>query len=176
MNHYLIVLKKYAVFSGRASRKEFWYFTLFDGLIQLLLLYLIGEFSLLGKFYAPLWLLEWPYWAYILISTVLSGVVWYFWIYVLAVMVPRIAVLIRRMHDVGKSAWYLFIVLIPVYGVIKLLILLASDSQNSESPHSLHPEGKNDPDDDDKKSSYCTKCGKKKDDDSKFCTNCGNKN
>ncbi len=175
MNYYLTVLKKYAVFNGRAQRKEFWYFVLFDGLIQLILLYLIGEFSILGQFYAPLWLANWPPWAYVLASTILSGLVLYFWIYVLAVMVPRIAVAVRRMHDVGKSGWYLFIVLIPIYGVIRLLILLASDSKHGENTHSRVETS---PKADDKKSGsgYCTKCGKKIDAGSKFCTGCGNRN
>ncbi|MDP3697718.1 MAG: DUF805 domain-containing protein [Candidatus Taylorbacteria bacterium] len=175
MNYYLTVLKKYAAFNGRAQRKEFWYFVLFDSLIQLLLLFLLGKYTLSGQYYAPIWLANWPFWIYTLVSTVLSWLAGLFWIYILVSMIPRIAMFVRRMHDVGKSGWYLFIVLIPIYGVIRLLILLASDSKHGEN---AHPRVENNPKADNNKSGsgYCTKCGKKKDDDSKFCTNCGNKN
>lgn len=165
MNYYLAVLKKYAVFSGRAQRKEFWYFTLFDCLAGFLVVYIaVGRFT--GIWAAPF------YW-YLIGPLMPPHFSVYFWIYTLAVIVPRIAVAVRRMHDVGKSGWYLLIVLIPIYGVIRLLILLASDGKRGEK---LHPEGEGDSKDDNKKSGYCTKCGKKKDADSKFCTSCGSKN
>lgn len=87
MNYYLNVLKNYATFTGRARRSEYWYFALFN-LIAYLALYYIGAalgIPLLGS------------------------------IYYLAVIVPVIAVGVRRMHDVGKSGWY---VLIPIYNLI----------------------------------------------------------
>lgn len=165
MNYYLTVLKKYAVFSGRAQRREFWYFTLFDCLAGFLIIYIaVGRFT--GNWAGPF------YW-YLIGPLMPPPFAVYFWIYTLAVMVPRIAVAVRRMHDVGKSGWYLFIVLIPIYGVIRLLILLASDSKHGEN---IRSKEKNDSKDDDHKSGYCTKCGKKKDAGSKFCTSCGNKN
>lgn len=165
MNYYLTVLKKYFVFSGRARRKEFWYFVLFDWLAGFLVLYLA-----MGH-YGGIWGVQ-SFWYYIGASMV-PPISVFFWTYVLALMIPRLAVLVRRLHDVNKSGWYLFIVLIPIYGVIRLLVLLASDSQHGEN---IRSRGGNNSNDDNKKSGYCTKCGKKKDDDSKFCTSCGNKN
>lgn len=167
MNYFLTILKKYFVFSGRARRKEFWYFVLFDSLIQLLLIYLATGF------YSEFWTSE-SFLTYVVILVLMiPRLPVYFWIYTLAVMVPRIAVFVRRLHDVNKSGWYLFIVLIPVYGIIRLLILLAGDSQRGEK---LHLGGESDSKDDNKKSGYCTKCGNKIDAGSKFCTKCGNKN
>lgn len=165
MNYYLTVLKKYAVFNGQAQRKEFWYFVLFDSLAGFLVIYIaVGRFT--GNWVAPFfWYLIGPFMP--------PSFSVFFWIYILALTVPRIAVAVRRMHDVGKSGWYLFIVLVPIYGVIRLLILLASDSKHGEN---IHPKDKDDSKNDDKKSNYCTKCGKKIDPSSKFCTGCGNKN
>ena len=164
MNYYLTVLKKYAVFSGRAQRKEFWYFVLFDWLVGFLIIYVaVGRFT--GNWAAPF------SWYLIGLFMPPSSVSVFFWVYILALTVPRLAVAVRRMHDVGHSGWHLFIVLIPIYGPIRLLILLASGSQHGENVHSK----KEDDSKGDDKSGYCTKCGNKKGD-SKFCTNCGNKN
>lgn len=87
MNYYIGVLKKYAEFNGRARRSEYWYFFLFNVI-----------FALVAGFIAGL------------ISLPMLGM-----IYSLAVLVPGIAVAIRRMHDVGKSGWF---ILIPIYNII----------------------------------------------------------
>lgn len=81
MNWYLKVLKQYADFNGRARRKEFWMFTLFNSIISITLT-LIGKsfgFSYLGNIYS------------------------------LAFFIPSIAVGVRRMHDTGKSGWFYLI-------------------------------------------------------------------
>jgi uncharacterized membrane protein YhaH (DUF805 family) len=87
MNWYLEVLKKYATFSGRARRSEYWYFTLFSTIITIVLMVIGGVVKV--NFLQT--------------------------IYSLAVLVPALAVGVRRMHDVGKSGWYL---LIPIYSLI----------------------------------------------------------
>lgn len=86
MNWYLEVLKKYAVFEGRARRSEYWYFVLFNLIISVVLGFIGGA-----------------------IGTTLIGT-----IYSLGVLVPSVAVAIRRMHDVGKSGWFC---LIPFYNI-----------------------------------------------------------
>jgi uncharacterized membrane protein YhaH (DUF805 family) len=96
MFYYFEVLKKYAVFGGRARRKEYWMFYLFNILAAILLVFIeaaIGISSNSGQ------------------SLLVS-------IYQLAVFVPSLAVAVRRMHDVNKSGWYL---LIPVYNLILAL-------------------------------------------------------
>jgi len=87
MKWYLMVLKKYAVFSGRSRRSEYWYFFLFNVIISIALK--ITDYNL----------------SYPILDT----------IYSLAVLVPSIAVAVRRMHDVNKSGWYC---LIPIYNLI----------------------------------------------------------
>jgi uncharacterized membrane protein YhaH (DUF805 family) len=87
MNYYLKVLQNYAKFSGRARRSEYWYFILFNVIIAFAFGFVCG-------------LLKVPQLANI---------------YTLAVLIPSIAVAVRRMHDVGKSGWFL---LIPIYNLI----------------------------------------------------------
>ncbi len=87
MKWYLIVLEKYFVFNGRARRSEYWYFILFHYLI-------LFAFGLIGTF------VKMP-----LLSS----------LYLLAVVVPSISAIVRRMHDVGKSGWFC---LIPIYNII----------------------------------------------------------
>lgn len=87
MNWYLAVLKKYAIFSGRARRSEYWYFVLFDSLI-LIALQIVGFYIGNEILYA---------------------------LYSLAVLIPSLAVGVRRMHDVNKSGWF---ILIPIYNLI----------------------------------------------------------
>ena len=115
MSWYIKVLKKYAVFSGRARRKEFWYFELFNFIIyivlslpQILLPLLAPSLSLILLLFG---------------FGVLS------FLYSLAVLIPSIAVTVRRLHDTGRSGWWIFIGLIPLVGGIILLIYMVSDSQ-----------------------------------------------
>ncbi|MBC8054290.1 MAG: DUF805 domain-containing protein [Sphingobacteriaceae bacterium] len=122
MNWYLKVLKNYAVFSGRARRTEYWMFVLFqiifagaaavlDNLLGLT--FSIGETSL-------------PY-GYLYLA------------YGLAMLIPGIAVFVRRLHDVGKSGWFFFIGLIPLIGAIWLLVLACTDSQPGENEYGPNP-------------------------------------
>lgn len=102
MQWYLSVLKKYTEFSGRARRKEYWMFTLFNTLAMIALMvvdYLVG-----AGFIAPL--------------------------YMLAVLLPSIGVLVRRLHDTGRSGWWYFICLVPLVGGIILLVFLVQDSHD----------------------------------------------
>jgi uncharacterized membrane protein YhaH (DUF805 family) len=82
MNYIVDCLKKYATFSGRARRKEYWLFVLFTFVVSILLM---------------------------VVSRVLGS------IFQLAIIIPAIAVAVRRMHDVGKSGWFM---LIPIYSLI----------------------------------------------------------
>ncbi len=103
MSWYLQVLKKYATFQGRARRKEFWMFTLYNTVFALATL-IIG--ILVGKVLKNNF-------AYLL-----------FVAYILAILVPSIACGVRRLHDIGKSGALIFINLVPVIGSIWFLILM----------------------------------------------------
>lgn len=84
MNYYLAVLKKYAVFSGRATRAEYWYFVLINLIASLILSILDSAVSKVTG---------------IMDVGVLGG------IYALALFIPSLAVAIRRLHDTNHSGW-----------------------------------------------------------------------
>ena len=114
MNWYIDVVKKYTVFVGRASRAEYWYFSLVHTLVSVLLSVL--DFSL-G-------------YAHLSIGVgLLSGV------YTLAVMLPVAGVTIRRLHDTNRSGWWLLIAFIPLLGLIALLVMLTLKGTNGENPY-----------------------------------------
>jgi uncharacterized membrane protein YhaH (DUF805 family) len=99
---YLAALKKYAVFDGRAPRREYWLFTLLNLAIFVIL---IGvDFYALG--------------ATALDTGVLSTV------YSVAVIMPSVAVAVRRLHDTNRSAWWFLIGFVPIGGGIALVVLL----------------------------------------------------
>lgn len=118
MNWYLEVLKKYVVFSGRARRKEYWIFGLIN-LIAFIVLLLID--ILIGTF------------DYESEHGILSS------IYVLITFLPNLAVSIRRLHDIGKSGWWVMIFLIPIIGQIVLLIFMCTDSQVGDNQFGPNP-------------------------------------
>jgi uncharacterized membrane protein YhaH (DUF805 family) len=118
MSWYLAVLKKYAVFGGRARRKEYWMFLLFN-LIFLAVATILD--TVLKLNFGRL-----PY-----------G--WIYTVYALAVVIPSLAVAIRRLHDVGKSGWWLLIALVPLIGAIWLLVLYVKDSQPGENQYGPNP-------------------------------------
>ncbi len=118
MNYYLDVLKKYAVFSGRAARKEYWMFVLFNIVISVVL-------SIIDRFIGTSTLL--------LGSGLLSG------IYSLAILCPGIAVSMRRLHDIGKSGWWVLIGLVPLVGAIVLIVFAAMDSQPGDNQYGPNP-------------------------------------
>ncbi len=117
---YVDVLKKYATFSGRAQRAEYWYFALFNFIIIAVLMGIDTVLNLGGGDMGV---------------GLLSG------IYSLAVLIPGLAVAVRRLHDTDHSGWWLFIGLIPVIGFIVLLIWFVKDSQPGENSHGPNPKG-----------------------------------
>jgi len=117
MNWYIQVLKKYAVFSGRARRKEYWMFVLFNIIFTIVA-------SILDT---------------VLFGTAIQGPGPLYGLYGLAVLVPSLAVSVRRLHDVGKSGWFLLIALIPIVGGIWLLVLQCRDSAPGDNQYGANP-------------------------------------
>lgn len=118
MNWYLKVLKQYADFNGRARRKEYWMFVLFNMIFSIVAMILD---NILG----------------IAIGGIGYGLL--YGLYVLAVLIPSIAVAVRRLHDIGKSGWMILISLIPLIGAIWLLVLLVTDSNSGENEYGPNP-------------------------------------
>ncbi len=120
MNYYSICLSKFADFSGRARRREYWTFVLVNCLIAMLLLILglaFGEDSPASN---------------IMVT-----------IFYLIMLVPNLSVSVRRLHDIGKSGWYMFLSLIPLIGGLILLVWALMDSETGENLYGKNPkEGK----------------------------------
>lgn len=101
MKWYLAALKKYATFRGRASRSEFWFFTLFNLIAYIVLIFLDGMFGTFDEEGG---------------IGLLSG------IYSLGVILPSFAVSVRRLHDTDRTGWWMLISLIPLIGTIVLFV------------------------------------------------------
>ena len=113
MNWYLDVLKKYSVAEGRASRSEYWMFTLYSMTIALVLLAL--DFVLLDGL--PVLQL----------------------IYLACVLVPTICVGVRRLHDTNRSGWWMLISFVPCVGGLVLLFFMTSDSTPGDNQFGSNP-------------------------------------
>ncbi|MBI1285553.1 MAG: DUF805 domain-containing protein [Thiobacillus sp.] len=118
MNWYLGVLQKYAVFSGRARRKEYWMFFLFNVIISIILAVVDRMTGMFSE---------------------ASGVGVFESIYGLAILLPSLAVAVRRLHDTDRSGWWLLIGLIPVIGAIVLLVFLVQDSKPGHNQYGPNP-------------------------------------
>ncbi|QDT67034.1 DUF805 domain-containing protein [Calycomorphotria hydatis] len=117
MNYYLDVWKKYAKFDGRARGKEYWYFVLFNILISFVLGLIDG--AIMEATDAPVGVL---------------GL-----LYMLAALIPGIAVTIRRLHDTGRSGFWILISFIPLVGPLILLIFLAGSTQPGPNEYGPDP-------------------------------------
>ena len=118
MQWYLEVLRKYALFEGRAHRTEFWMFILVNLIISIVLGVIdaiIGTYGTGGG--------------------LLQG------IYGLAVLIPSLAVGARRLHDIDKSGWWLLLGLIPIVGIIILIIWFAKEGDPGSNQHGPNPWG-----------------------------------
>lgn len=112
MEWYLAVLRQYAVFSGRAGRSEYWIFFLVNTLVILA----VGVIDLLFGSYGTLGTL-----------------------YSLATLLPSLGVTVRRLHDTGRSGWWLLVCLIPLIGVIVLIIFTALEGESAANRYGAAP-------------------------------------
>lgn len=111
------VLRKYAVFSGRARRKEYWMFVLFSVIISVILAIIDniifktseGNLGILGLIYS------------------------------LAVLLPSLAVAVRRLHDTGRSGWWMLISIVPLIGWIVIIIFMAKDGDPGTNEYGPNP-------------------------------------
>ena len=120
IDYYKSVLKNYANFDGRARRSEYWYYTLMNVIIVIALEILLGVGAMASSALA------------LIVGLLLI-------VYAIGTLVPSIAVMVRRLHDIGKSGWWYFIALIPLAGPIWLIVLLATDSQPGSNEYGINP-------------------------------------
>jgi uncharacterized membrane protein YhaH (DUF805 family) len=107
------VTKKYADFSGRARRTEYWMFFLFNVIISVILGVVEQAIGIVGP-------------------SALVG---------LALLIPGIAVGVRRLHDIGKSGWWLLVAFAPCIGALILIYFFVQDSQPGSNEYGANPKG-----------------------------------
>jgi uncharacterized membrane protein YhaH (DUF805 family) len=115
---YLAPWHKYTDFSGRAQRSEYWFFQLGNFIIGLIIIIFVnmGEGTIFG-----------------IIVDIISTVFW------LTLICPGWAVTVRRLHDSGRSGWWVLICLVPLVGGIVLLVFTMLDSQPGSNAWGPNP-------------------------------------
>ena len=111
VNWYLAVLKNYVGFSGRARRQEYWMYFLFN-VIAIVVLAVVDA----------------------VVGTSLLVL-----LYELAVLLPTLAVTVRRLHDTNRSGWWILLGIIPLIGTIILIVFNASDGTPGENQYGPNP-------------------------------------
>lgn len=111
MSWFFVVLKKYAVFSGRARRMEYWMFTLISTLIY---------FGVVALGYA--------------IDSELPE-----YVVLAALLLPSLAVTVRRLHDTGRTGWFVLIGFIPCIGTIVMLVFTATEGEPGQNKYGPNP-------------------------------------
>lgn len=122
MKRYVEAFTKYAEFSGRSRREEYWMFVLFNFLFSIVAFALdhIVGIAIPDIGYGPVYIL-----------------------YGLITIIPGLALAVRRLHDVGKSGWMLLIAFIPIIGSIWLLVLFATEGELRDNQYGPNPKGTN---------------------------------
>jgi len=114
MKWYLEVLRKYAVFSGRAGRAEYWMFALINVLISIAIAAVDVALGFQG-------------------GATLSS------LYSIAVLLPGLGVSVRRLHDIGRTGWWILLAFVPIVGWVVLLVFMASQGQSEENEYGPTP-------------------------------------
>ncbi len=113
-----LAFKNYINFNGRSRRSELWWFFLFNIIIQIIIS--------------------------ILANLITKYLIYLSYIYVLIAFLPSLGLGVRRLHDIGKSGWYIFIAFIPLVGAFILLYFYCLDSENQSNEYGESPKyGKN---------------------------------
>lgn len=114
MDYYLGCWQKFATFQGRARRREYWFFILFNAIISIALA--ITDISLGGDSMG-----------------LLSG------LYSLLIFLPSLAVTVRRLHDIDRSGWWLLLYVVPVVGVLVILVFTVLDGTQGNNEFGPDP-------------------------------------
>jgi len=118
LNYFTDALKNYATFTGRATRQQYWMFILFYILFYIVAIVLDMTLGLFDEETG-----------YGLLSLV----------YTLGLLLPSLAILGRRLHDIGRSAWWILLIIIPVVGPLVILIFTLIGSQQEDNQWGPNP-------------------------------------
>jgi len=113
-----IAVKKFADFNGRARRKEFWYFFLANIVINVAL-WILSAVPILG-------------WLFRIIA----------WLFSLAIIIPNLAIGVRRLHDTNRKGLWILLALIPLVGWIILIVWAATEGTHGSNNYGPDPKGR----------------------------------
>ncbi|WP_194767114.1 DUF805 domain-containing protein [Tamlana sp. I1] len=123
MKYYLKVLRdNYANFSGRARREEYWMFTLFNVIFLIVIMAISISVAL---------------------TTDTPALMGLYGIYILGTIIPSFALVVRRLHDVGKSGWFYFVSIIPIIGPIWFFVLTVTEGERGANQYGPDPKAIN---------------------------------
>lgn len=125
MEWMMMPLQRYADFSGRSRRKEYWMFILGVVIVAVILGIIegiLGINGMVGGVYGPLTILL-----------------------LLGILIPSIAVQVRRFHDQGKSGWFVLLGFIPLVGGLIVLVFMCLEGTNGPNEYGPDPKGAGDP-------------------------------
>ncbi len=120
MKYYLEAFQKYAVFTGRSSRSEFWFFQLFTFLVTILLAVIAGVVAAIT-------------------GAAENVAIWPADLYIFATLIPSIAISVRRLHDIRLSGWWFLLSFVPLFGSVALLVMFCLDSQPGSNQFGPNP-------------------------------------
>lgn len=140
MYWYFKVLKQYADFSGRARRREYWMFGLAQFFIVVILFGLLASMTD-GVVLKKIEVVWGEIFGFKLSKGYSFSAIFLSFIYLLATILPALAVTVRRLHDTGRSGLWIFIICIPLIGAIWFLILIVLDSQPGSNKYGSNPKG-----------------------------------
>ena len=116
-NYLEIVFQKYVAFEGRAGRPEFWYFMLVNVIIIIILRVISQVLGFpVGEYFG-----------------LLDGLYW------LAILLPNLGVQVRRLHDTGKTGWWVLALFVPILGTILLIVFWAQAGQDGDNEYGSPP-------------------------------------
>jgi uncharacterized membrane protein YhaH (DUF805 family) len=139
MHYYFRALKKYADFKGRARRKEFWFFMLWSTIIY----FVLGIIDAIGGFQVVLYTFPAP-----TINTETGtettqlppfqlGILWM--LYCIAIIIPTIAISVRRLHDINRTGWLYLLILVCFLGSLALIVLYIIPGTKGENKYGPDP-------------------------------------
>ncbi|MBR4267879.1 MAG: DUF805 domain-containing protein [Bacteroidales bacterium] len=128
MNEYFldVIKNHYIDFEGRARRKQYWMYTLYNIIINFGIILIAVILFLATKADAI-----------ISIASIIIRIIG------LALLLPSLGLTVRRLHDIGKSPWWILIIFIPLVGSIIFLVFLCTDSERGTNEYGPNPKGIN---------------------------------
>ena len=118
MKYYIKAFNNFSNFNGRARRKDYWMYLLFNLIFAVVAIILDNVFGLAFE-------------------SIGYGVIYL--LYSLITFIPSLSVSVRRLHDKSKSGWYLLLAIIPIIGGIVLLFILAANGDPGENEYGMNP-------------------------------------